>query len=119
MIPIAVSPIAKPIKARRSIEAASKDWWTVELGCSNSTTKAHAETIKVPKAAASMRYSGQCWENASEIADLAADLRDLGCCGAIVCISSRLRNDLDVHAYSRYYSPAREDSVRAIAGRKK
>ena len=88
MIPIAVSPIARPIKARRSIEVASKDWWTGELGCSNSTTKAHAETIKVPKAAASMKYSGQ-W---SEIAALAADSRDVGGCGAIVCISSRLRN---------------------------
>ena len=101
MIPIAVSPIAKPIKARRSIEAASKDWWTGELGCSNSTTKAHAETIKVPKAAASMRYSGQCRENASEVVALATDSRAMGVFGAIVCISSRLRNDRDVHAYSR------------------
>ena len=115
MIPSAVRPIAKPIKDRRSIEAASKDWWTGELGCSNSTTKTHAETMNVPNAADSIRYSGQ-W---NKIAALAADSRDVGVSGAIVCISSRLRNDLDVHAYSRYYSPAREDSVRAIAGRKK
>ena len=101
MIPIAVSPIAKPIKDRRSMEAPSNDWWTGELGCSNSTTKAHAETIKVPKAAASMRYSGQCRENASEIVALAADSRATGVFGAIVCITSRLRNDRDVHAYSR------------------
>ena len=59
MIPIAVNPIARPIKARRSIEALSKDWWTGELGCSNSTTKTQAETMNVPKAAASIRYSGQ------------------------------------------------------------
>src|SRR6185369_13911299 len=100
MIPSAVRPIAKPIKDRRSIETASKDWWTGELGCSNSTTKAHAETIKVPKAAASMRYSGQCRENARESAALKAD-SGVGGGGAIVCISSRLRNAPWLAGYSR------------------
>ena len=53
--------------------------------------------MKVPKAAASMRYSGQC----RKIAALAADSRDRGSCGAIVCISSRLRNDPWLAGYSR------------------
>jgi hypothetical protein len=87
MMPMAVSPIARPIKARRSVDAPSNDWWTGELGCSNSTTKAHAETMNVPSAAASIRYSGQCCENAS--------------LGAIVCISSRLRNVPELAGYSR------------------
>jgi len=101
MIPSAVRPIAKPIKDRRSIEAASKDWWTGELGCSNSTTKTHAETMNVPNAADSIRYSGQCRENASEIAALASGSRGLGGSGAIVCISNRLHNDLWLAGYSR------------------
>src|SRR5213596_498082 len=59
MIVIAVRPIARPAK-NRSRKGSAIRRRTGESGCSSSIPKRHAEIMKIPSAAASMRYSGQC-----------------------------------------------------------
>src|SRR5262245_21697216 len=61
---MAVAPIAKPISARRSIGSGSARC-RGEAGCSRSTLKPSAETMKVASRPASIRYSGQCRRRAS------------------------------------------------------
>src|SRR4051812_5701964 len=59
MMAIAVAPIEIPIRTRRTtpLEIAMR---TGEPGCSRSTVTKHAEIMKRPNSAASIRYSGQC-----------------------------------------------------------
>lgn len=93
---MAVEPIAKPPNARLTRVLSANNWFNGELGCSSSTPKTHAEIMKAPSAAASIKYSGQCLV----ITDHAVDSSDVRVSEVIVCIESRLRNDWDVHAYS-------------------
>jgi hypothetical protein len=60
----AVAPIARPISARRSLGSGSAAR-AGEPGCSSSTVNAQAATMKAPRSAASMRYSGQCAASAA------------------------------------------------------
>ena len=54
----AVAPIAMPINTRRT-KASGSAARAGEAGCSRSTVKAQAESMKDPRRASSMRYSGQ------------------------------------------------------------
>src|SRR6266571_7242037 len=58
MIPIAVRPIAMPISTRRRTGSWIA-WRAGEAGCSRSAVKKHAEIMKIPTPAASIKYSGQ------------------------------------------------------------
>src|SRR5271165_7091416 len=62
MSAMAVRPIATPIKARRRSGLAIA-WCSGALGCSNSITQIPAITMNMPRPAASIRYSGQCWRS--------------------------------------------------------
>src|SRR3954464_5338282 len=55
---MAVSPIATPVSARRS-SALGRAWCTGDAGCSSTTVKTVADSMKVPRAAASIPYSRQ------------------------------------------------------------
>src|SRR6185436_6812372 len=59
MMPIAVRPIARPLSARRT-KSFGMAWRTGEFGYSSSAVNRPAEIMKVPRQAASIRYSGQC-----------------------------------------------------------
>src|SRR5689334_14618443 len=61
-----VRPIATPISRRRNSELLIA-WRTTEAGCSSSTVKPHADIMKRPRPAASMRYSCQ-WARSAFIA---------------------------------------------------
>src|SRR5690242_17009047 len=61
-----VRPIATPINRRRKSELLIA-WRTAEAGCSKSTVKPHADIMKRPRPAASMRYSCQ-WARSAFIA---------------------------------------------------
>src|SRR6266850_309115 len=53
----AVRPIASAISARREVGSMA---WAREAGCSSRTVKTQAATMKAPRPAASIAYSGQC-----------------------------------------------------------
>ena len=80
MIPTAVSPIAMPPRICRT-SGLGTAWYIAEAGCPNRTPKTQAETMNIPSAAASIRYSGQWVRRASatplrfEIAIVAACTR--------------------------------------------
>src|SRR5215467_3260027 len=61
-----VSAIARPVSACRR-KAFGNVWRTGEAGYSKSVVKKHAETMKNPSSAASIRYSGQ-WPFTAEAA---------------------------------------------------
>src|SRR5438309_1689276 len=67
MSAIAVSPIARPPRDRRSTGFGSAAY-TGEAGCWRRTAKKQADTMNVPSPAASIRYSGQWRRNASAAA---------------------------------------------------
>jgi hypothetical protein len=56
MMATAVSPIATPMRARRSV-ALGMVAWMGEPGYSKSAVTRHAETMKTPRPRASHRYS--------------------------------------------------------------
>src|ERR671933_445208 len=66
MIAIAVPPIAAPISTRRKTGLGVATT-TGDCGWKSSTPKAHAEIMKKPRPAASIRYSGQCSLNVFSI----------------------------------------------------
>jgi len=66
MSAIAVSPIAMPVRSRRT-NALGNICRIAEPGCCSRTVKLHADTMNSPRQAASIRYSGQCFV-AAEIA---------------------------------------------------
>src|ERR1043165_1124059 len=61
----AVSPIERPINARR-VWPLGISWWTGEPGYSSSAVNSAADTMNNPSNAPSMRYSGKCWRSEVE-----------------------------------------------------
>src|SRR6516165_6755782 len=55
---MAVAPIARPISTRRTNGSGIADR-SDNAGCSSRIVNAHAEIMKVPRSAASIRYSGK------------------------------------------------------------
>src|SRR5215510_12028158 len=64
MMPIAVRPMAIPISTRRKPGSGKKSC-RGDFGYSNRVVTTAAETMKSPRPAASIRYSGQCWRRPS------------------------------------------------------
>ena len=60
MIETAVSPIASPAMRRRQTSLGTAAT-TGDAGCPNTTPNRHADIMKVPNSAPSMRYSRQCF----------------------------------------------------------
>src|SRR6266567_9578053 len=77
MIAIAVRPIATPIKTRRRSGLAIARC-SGELGCSKSITNTPALTMNTPSPAASIRYSGQCWQSAARNSAISTPRREFG-----------------------------------------
>ena len=65
MMPTAVNPIARPIRARRSpaLGMASR---MEKSGFSSSVANTQAEIMNVPSPQLSIRYSGQCSRHADQ-----------------------------------------------------
>src|SRR5882724_13090111 len=63
MIDIAVTAIASPISAFLT-NGSGISLRTGEAGCSIKAVKTHAEIMKIPSSAPSIKYSGQCCANA-------------------------------------------------------
>src|SRR5262245_49990430 len=64
MMAIAVSPIAMPISTRLNLGSGSTSC-SGDFGYSKRVVTTAAETIKIPRPAASIMYSGQCWRRLS------------------------------------------------------
>src|SRR5262245_7024833 len=72
MMAIAVSPIAMPISTRLNLGSGSTSC-SGDFGYSKRVVTMAAETIKIPRPAASIRYSGQCWRRLSAHDRMSAD----------------------------------------------
>src|SRR3989304_10458489 len=87
MIPVAVSPIAVPIRTRRR-KGSAMAWWAGEPGYSRIVPKMPAEIMKMPSPAASITYSGQWRLKASS-------MRPLHRLVAIQLVLGHVHEDLD------------------------
>src|SRR5687768_4328063 len=92
---MSVSPIAAPIRPRRN-RASGRAWRSGEAGCSSSVPNRHAESMKPPSRAASIRYSGQWRRSVSVIVVSYECLWPEGICAWRSALCPSARRDLTV-----------------------
>src|ERR1051325_6077765 len=107
---MALRPIAKSVRARRKKELGIACRKT-EAGCCKSTVKLHAETMKRPRHAASIKYSGQwLFRNDSALGEATVVVNGVSASATgsrfspsltVLCIAHRIRRYVISDKFSR------------------